>query len=381
MKIFSANDTSVIVTFSHHSTSRAHRWKNDDVCSVFPKACRIVSERCTSVVARVDELSSFVFVDGGTVKPNVPGLIYSEKRIFPTFKTGHHSAFRRLGFRPPIPKLLSSSLTPISSVLQEYPCSYAHFVREMLPRFLLLLNSQAAPLKFLVPSCVVSKLKSFIGSLSRNISFFQWEPGVTVSAPRVFFSASYATSRGEWRRFTNGARFEKKNFMGSCVSCARVRQHVRLSWPVRPAVRKIAILQRKRAQRSLENRADVVATLRAAFPDFFIFEFESETHNLRRLHSQLSDALVLLAPHGAGLSNVFMLPDEAVVIEIGFTGKKQMAFPQNYYARWSASCGLLHYVALGTGEYNSQIRVNLTSLRLVASQAIRRAMENQLNKK
>lgn len=158
------------------------------------------------------------------------------------------------------------------------------------------------------------------------------------------------------------------------MNCALLRRHVRATWPARRPVRKIALLQRRRTHRSLKNIVDVARMLRRAFPNFSVVEVESEAHDLHKLHRDIGDALVLIAPHGAALSNVFMLPDEAVVIEIGYTGTRQMRFPQSYYARWSASCGLAHFVALGAGEYTTRLSANLTNVRSVASQAIRQAV-------
>ena len=88
-----------------------------------------------------------------------------------------------------------------------------------------------------------------------------------------------------------------------------------------------------------------------------------ETHNLLKMHESMGDARVLISPHGAGLGNVFMLSQQATVVEIGYTGTRSMHFPQRYYQEWSHSCNNTHVVTLGYGEYTSPMSVDLDTMR------------------
>ena len=88
------------------------------------------------------------------------------------------------------------------------------------------------------------------------------------------------------------------------------------------------------------------------------------------MNEHMSDAAILISPHGAGLGNIYMLSSNAIVVEIGYTGKKGMSFPETYYQEWSHSCNNTHIVVTGSGEYGSPMRVDLDTLDRVFTRII-----------
>ena len=116
----------------------------------------------------------------------------------------------------------------------------------------------------------------------------------------------------------------------------------------------------------------MMAALRARFgAAFHVFDLSlNESSDPWRL---LGDVAVFVAPHGAGLANLFHLPREAIVVEIAYTGEHAMRFPHNYYFEWAHRCGLTHAIALADGEYDSEMTVNITHLLRVVAAVIRQS--------
>ena len=73
----------------------------------------------------------------------------------------------------------------------------------------------------------------------------------------------------------------------------------------------------------------------------------------------------------AGLSNIFYMPTEAIVLEIAYMGRKAMPFPSNYYHEWTHSCNSTHALALAEGEYDGRLTADVPNAVAVLSDAIR----------
>ena len=138
VRTFNHSSVEVINRISDKFRTRLHY--NSHVCSNFPLyyGCNndtYLSTECNNFVVHVDMNTSFVYIDPGTKMKEVPGLVYSHLHSFPIFKTGHHNAKNTW-----IPNVNSkipiiSHKFSLGTIVQEYPCSHAHFIREALPRF------------------------------------------------------------------------------------------------------------------------------------------------------------------------------------------------------------------------------------------------------
>ena len=345
--------------------------RDPEVCRHFPAtwSCAYNDSyrvsTCSSFVARADELSGLVWVDEGSKNRDVPGLVYSKNRTFPTFKTGHHDKWKTWIPLPRKTRAVERQPVAIANAVQEYPCAHAHFLREMLPRFLLLLEHSPVN-TFLIPSCVVSKIKTFLKPYEMaKFRFKLWRSGISFAAPRVYFAGSiYPRKDHAWDRISGHSAFGVNNTMGTCNACTRIRERVRLLLPPKPMdPKKMVILQRKEGPRSINNLPALLAMLAQTFPSFSRNVVIMKRHNLSEMHETMGDARVFIAPHGAGLGNIFMLPQQATVVEVGYTGKRSMGFPQMYYQEWSHSCNNTHLVTFGVGEYNSPMSVDLSTMR------------------
>lgn len=346
--------------------------RDPEVCRHFPKTWSCAHNdyysvsTCSSFVARADELSGLVWVDEGSKNRDAPGLVYSKNRSFPTFKTGHHHRWKTWIPSTTRKRVIERQPVAIASAVQEYPCAPAHFLREMLPRFLLLLEH--SPVKtFLIPKCLAYQIKTFLKPDETNkVQFKLWRSGVTFAAPRVYFAGStYPRKDHKWNLISGDSAFGINNTMGICNACTRVRERVRLLMTTKPMdPKKIVILQRdKGSPRSIKNLPALLQMLTQTFPSFSRDVVIIKRHNLSEMHESMGDARVFIAPHGAGLGNVFMLPPQATVVEVGYTGRRSMGFPQTYYQEWSHSCNNTHIITLGVGEYDSPMSVDLSTMR------------------
>ncbi len=59
------------------------------------------------------------------------------------------------------------------------------------------------------------------------------------------------------------------------------------------------------------------------------------------------------------------------MLEIGYTGRRAMPFPPNYYHKWTHSCNSTHALALAEGEYNGRLTADVPNAVAMLSDATR----------
>lgn len=345
-----------------------------------------------------------VYVDPGSVSGATPGLLYNASHSFPVIKAGHH--WRLKTWNPCASVLRTPEVRhdqALAVVVQEYTCAVAHLVYETLPKFallLLLLDARGllGRVRFLLPVCALGMRRFFdelMTPTQRRVAQldFTWTPAArhasTVGVWQVGYVGTFATpfEKQVWDVRSGGAPPTPLNSLGWCPSCAALRHasHRTLrheEWYERPAhggMRcKIIVLQRgdkghhRAASRSIANLPEVLDALANGFPAFNVSSFTvSQARSpLREMH----DAAVLVAPHGAGLSNVYLMPRRALVVELAYTGAgRGMEFPASYYHLWSHGCNLTHTLALARGSYGTPMTADLQNLRAVLGHAIQQS--------
>ena len=113
--------------------------------------------------------------------------------------------------------------------------------------------------------------------------------------------------------------------------------------------RKILVIDRSLSQRRyITNQARMVEELSEAFPSSVFESIQLETMNISEQIRQFSQSKGVIAPHGAGLSNILFLSSEAFVVEI---------FPKHYVVKcYMALAKILKLAYSGlilSGNFNS----------------------------
>ena len=273
-----------------------------------------------------------------------------------------------------------------ASLVQEYPCATAHLIYETLSKFATLVKfldsvGQLGRVPFLLPECMRSMRRVFDELLTPEQSriaklSFTWSDKQLVSSTMGIYHVGYVGrfqtpfEQQVWHLRSGGSKPVARNTLGWCPSCEAMRLALHRAHPQRHNQMrcKILVLQRQGTARSIANLPQVLAALQADFPMYNVssFEITAERSPMRAME----DAAVFLAPHGAGLSNVYFLPRKAIVVEFAYYGdNKGMPFPQNYYNMWSHGCNLTHTLALARGSYSSRMTVDLANMQEVLLQA------------
>merc|ERR1712146_406961 len=88
---------------------------------------------------------------------------------------------------------------------------------------------------------------------------------------------------------------------------------------------------------------------------------------------------IVIAPHGAALTFTAVMPRGGSVIEIGYTNKKGMMWPGNYFHTMVIGSGLTYYTSLGTGAYcNEQITADISDVITLVEKAAKTMLQGKL---
>ena len=126
----------------------------------------------------------------------------------------------------------------------------------------------------------------------------------------------------------------------------------------------IVIKRKPHTARSIREHDALVETVyrstaaHLAFSGIKVAEFSAEGH-IRDHIALFQRALVLIGPHGAGMSNLLWMKPGSCVIEIGYDSG--MILPE-MYAEMAIHSGHHYYLVRGKGDYARPIDVNWTDL-------------------
>ena len=155
----------------------------------------------------------------------------------------------------------------------------------------------------------------------------------------------------------------------------------------------VLLVERPGRSRRMLNRAAVTQALRSAIAEFSSSsEGSAHAESVRRLQllSWRADprnvsadldawrrAAVVVAAHGAGLSNMLFASEGTPVIEVcyddnGNANTRGMLCPA-MYASMASNLGLPYWVTTGAGTYGTPMTVDLAQLRTAAMHALRAA--------
>ena len=134
--------------------------------------------------------------------------------------------------------------------------------------------------------------------------------------------------------------------------------------------RRIMVLHRKETTaRIVSIHKQLLSALRAAFPHHSVEEFVGSSVALSKAIQEMQTVQIFISPHGAGLTFMQFLRVKAAVIEIGFDGKKSMAWPTHFFAANALSLNLKYYLSVGIGERNTPVEANIEDIIALVAEA------------
>lgn len=260
----------------------------------------------------------------------------------------------------------------------EYLRAPGHFANEILPRLVFMDKFLPPEIPLLWPDSLNNIANSYesmlreYGGLSPTRPLIRVEmhrsagqvPPSTIVAKNLYFLTTKARV-GEPLCLWPLQRLLKQTFNGVI---ARMNEHERNLSSIVPS--KIFVLRRGlgKGPRSIQNH-DALMKVLCALTDSAnntvveAFEVGSGHYTLREAALTLSTGRIFIAPHGAGLNNMFFLPDNATVVEIGYlhTGGS-FAWPSDYLCL-ARNLGFHYFASLALqGDHDSPLVVNVAEI-------------------
>lgn len=294
-----------------------------------------------------DEKSSYIILDNATVNPN--GVVAHD-----TFYLVPRSCLR-CGLTRSCSNIQISSLNFIGrhivdhcvTIAQYWGNTYYHFVGENLPRLMPLLP-------------LIQTQNLAIHVHKRNSVAFQFLKLLKVDSQRIISGNIFAT----------------KLFVPESIACGNTPAY--LLHEMRAAVlsrgtfkniqgdiSKCSIVTIKRQTRSILNHADMIKTLTYKFPWCSVLEHlgnEPVSKQLEMMHS----ASVLIAPHGAGLVNMFVCRRNTLIVE--FLNRKRHTNMLFMFMSLKLGLRYIGISVLGHGEKHANKIIDISRLIQVIQQ-------------
>ena len=132
---------------------------------------------------------------------------------------------------------------------------------------------------------------------------------------------------------------------------------------------KFFVVQRPRGRsRSITNHKALLDRLVAALPAVKVEEITFSEGSLISTARKLRNGKLFIAPHGAGLNNMFMLPYGATVVEIGYVGGADFPWPSDYLCL-ARNLGFRYYASLAeSGGQGSDLTANIDEIVNIAKE-------------
>lgn len=249
----------------------------------------------------------------------------------------------------------------------EYPNAYGHFANEVLPRLLFL--DKVLPLRTPLywPNNFVSneyydllKLKGLVSN--RQVLLIDSNNNINKlnRVVKKLFFVTTTSSRGE-------------GFGDPFCSWALQRLTYSTIQSMIPGDTQdkniIGVLQRKQSSRSIKNHEDLISALSMKFPLYKVLLLEARTGQLLENLKLFSSTFILIAPHGAGLNNMYGLRPNSSVIEVGFTSG-DFSWPSDYLCL-ARNLGLRYFSTFAvSGSYESSLEVDVEDIVDIVSSKI-----------
>jgi hypothetical protein len=126
--------------------------------------------------------------------------------------------------------------------------------------------------------------------------------------------------------------------------------------------------------RKLSNILDILAVMKLTFPSLAdrIVYFAADELPLEVVVSLFKRVKMLICPHGATLGHMMWMSTDSTVVELAYTGNASMAFPGSYYYTVAVALGLTYAVVPAQGEYNTEMKADVSKLLDVVKPILKR---------
>ena len=263
----------------------------------------------------------------------------------------------------------------VGIAMSVYPTAMGHFVPEQLPKVLLLHSTLPAEVPIIVGDGPVVRrfLEPLVAMGVAKPDRFLYMPfkydGTIVQAKSVYTVLN--------SHFSNAASGDEM------YRITRATYSPNGSVPVAQRTTIVLVDRGVGAARSLTNNAEVRAVLEAAAAryapgsnkegnaghHFHVVNWRPHPTDLRLDIETFRHAAMIVAPHGAGLSNLIFASEGTPVIEICYKDNSGMTCPSMYGAM-AANLHMPYWVILGEGGYGSPMRADLVQLSKAAKGAL-----------
>tara|TARA_B100001758_G_scaffold247914_1_gene268472 strand:- start:9784 stop:12132 length:2349 start_codon:yes stop_codon:yes gene_type:complete len=138
---------------------------------------------------------------------------------------------------------------------------------------------------------------------------------------------------------------------------------------------KIVVIQRMENRRHAINHDELVLDLRKTYSNVVIYSSPKDT--LQEDVEVFRNASAVIAVHGAGLINMLWCSPGTVIVEVCYT--TGMPCPDIYYFM-AVNLQLDYYVSVGSGDYNSGVRVDVADVTASLRQSLAPSTEFVVSK-
>ena len=319
-------------------------------------------------------------VENGQSHVNTAWSIYSKYGIISAKDVHNHQGATSM-------KTLRSKLLPNAPVVfldelavagyAEYVQASGHFANEVLPKLLFLDKYLPARIPLLWPNTATNKIAKAYQELMRDHGYLsttrRFIPLPTTSDGLSVLPKTYVAKRlyfvtTEQRAGEPLCLWALQRLVQSAWAAFATRMDSNTSGG---GEKKIIVLKRGhgKGSRSLSNHNQLVAALRNLTGNSRttgVEEFEiggEHGLSLAEAGKRLSKGKVFIAPHGGGLNNMFMLPSNATIVEIGYLSSAgSFAWPPDYLCL-ARNLGLQYYASLATeGNHDSPLKANVPEI-------------------
>jgi len=309
---------------------------------------------------------SCVFVEmWGSVHENVPGAIFDTKRAF------MHQHYVRSP-RTSASTTISAHYQRLATAIFPYLDAPGHFPHETLPKVLWLLETLPADVPVLAPWTPWTR--RYYAALEANgVDTSRIVPFTPSSRSVVSVGTLYTTI--EWPYCDQGKNpnhgGEPSEYPYEIMSSLRssiVPKSLSSATP-----KTLLIIDRGKRVRSLIQHAQLVERLKQTYESsgYIVEEFGPAVLDapLREHIEMFNRAAVVIAPHGAGLSNLIFCREGTAVVEIGFHSSKGMQLDEMYF-QLSLGLHLRYWLIMGRGSYVGKIDANVDDVLHVVDDAL-----------
>ena len=309
---------------------------------------------------------SCVFVEmWGSIHKDVPGAIFDANRAFV-----HQHYVRAPNVRAST--VIMAHYERLATAIFPYLDAPGHFPHETLPKVLWLLQTLPADVPVLAPWTPWTR--RYYDVLEANgVNTSRILPFNLTSRAVVSVDDLYTTL--EWPYCDHG---ENPNHGGEPSEYPyEIMDPLRASIvpeSVKSAKAKtLLVVDRGERVRGLNQHAHLVERLRNTYESlgYVVEEFGSAVLDAP-LHEHIEmfhRAAVVIAPHGAGLSNLIFCREGTAVVEIGFDSSRGMQLDDMYF-QLSLGLRLRYWLIMGRGSYVGRIDANVDDVLLVVDDAI-----------